>query len=123
LAASGLACGRSTDQVSVCLLVTCRGLATRLSGLAFGLALAVRPAGAAEVSEVKGGARAHRLGDATGGEAGASLRELMNRMGHSSMRSALIYQHRTAQRDKMIAAAISERVSAELTDIDCPSGT
>ena len=67
--------------------------------------------------------RAYRLGDATGGEAGASLRELMNRMGHSSMRAALIYQHRTAQRDKMIAAAISERVSAELTDIDCPSGT
>jgi hypothetical protein len=69
------------------------------------------------------GARAHRIGDATGGEAGASLRELMNRMGHSSMRSALIYQYRIAQRDKMIAAAISERVSAELTDIGCPSGT
>jgi hypothetical protein len=48
------------------------------------------------------------------GEAGASLRELMDRMGHSSMRAALIYQHRTAQRDRMIASAISERVSSEL---------
>jgi hypothetical protein len=40
-----------------------------LSGLASGLALAVRPAGAAEVSGVKGGRYAHRLGDATGGSA------------------------------------------------------
>jgi integrase len=61
-------------------------------------------------------------GNTMAGEAGASLRELMDRMGHSSMRAALIYQHRTAQRDKMIAAAISERVSAELTS-DHRSGT
>ena len=40
-----------------------------------------------------------------------------------SMRAALIYQHRTAQRDKMVAAAISERVVAELSDIARPSGT
>jgi len=43
-------------------------------------------------------------------------------MGHSSMRAAVIYQHRTAQRDKMIAAAISERVSAELPEIARPIG-
>ena len=30
-------------------------------------------------------------------------------MGHSSLRAALIYQHRSAQRDKMVADAISER--------------
>jgi integrase len=37
------------------------------------------------------------------GEAGANLRELMDRMGHSSTRAALIYQHRTSIRDQMIA--------------------
>jgi hypothetical protein len=45
--------------------------------------------------------------------AGATLRELMDRMGHSSTRAALIYQHRTTVRDQMIADAISERAVAE----------
>jgi integrase len=39
---------------------------------------------------------------------GASTRELMARMGHSSMRAALIYQHATKDRDAAIAAALSE---------------
>jgi len=39
---------------------------------------------------------------------GASTRELMARMGHSSMRAALIYQHATNDRDAAIAAALSE---------------
>jgi integrase len=39
---------------------------------------------------------------------GASTRELMARMGHSSMRAALIYQHATADRDAAIAVALSE---------------
>jgi integrase len=34
---------------------------------------------------------------------GASTRELMARMGHASMRAALIYQHATADRDRAIA--------------------
>jgi integrase len=34
---------------------------------------------------------------------GASLRELMGRMGHSTTRAALIYQHRTTERDRLIA--------------------
>ena len=37
---------------------------------------------------------------------GASTRELMSRMGHASMRTALIYQHRTAERDRAIADAL-----------------
>lgn len=41
---------------------------------------------------------------------GASTRELMARMGHSSMRAALIYQHATKDRDAAIAAALSELV-------------
>lgn len=35
--------------------------------------------------------------------AGASTRELMTRMGHSTARAALIYQHMTADRDRAIA--------------------
>ena len=38
----------------------------------------------------------------------ASLRELMERMGHSSPRAALIYQHATRERDEAIAAAMGE---------------
>ena len=42
--------------------------------------------------------------------AGASTRELMHRMGHSSMRAALIYQHATGDRDREIALGIDERL-------------
>jgi len=53
-------------------------------------------------------------GNVVAGEAGATLRELMDRMGHASTRAALIYQHRAAQRDKIIADEISKRATAEL---------
>ena len=43
---------------------------------------------------------------------GASLRELMERMGHSSPRAALIYLHATRERDQYIAAGMG-RVYAE----------
>ena len=39
---------------------------------------------------------------------GASTRELMHRMGHASMRAALIYQHATAERDARIAATLNQ---------------
>ena len=39
---------------------------------------------------------------------GASLRELMERMGHSSTRAALIYQHATRERDQAIATAMGQ---------------
>lgn len=47
----------------------------------------------------------------------------MGRMGHSSTRAALIYQHRTTERDQMIAAAVSEIVKAELGRANRQSGT
>jgi hypothetical protein len=50
---------------------------------------------------------------------GATLRELMDRMGHVSTLAALSYQHRTTHRDQIIAEEISRRVQAELK----PSGT
>jgi integrase len=39
---------------------------------------------------------------------GASLRELMERMGHSSTRAALIYLHATRERDQTIAAGMGK---------------
>lgn len=52
-------------------------------------------------------------GNTLAGEARGSLRELMDRMGHSTTRAAVIYQHRTSLRDKMIAEEISRRAEAE----------
>jgi hypothetical protein len=43
----------------------------------------------------------------------ASLRELMARMGHSSTRAALIYQHASRERERAIGAAISARVEGD----------
>ena len=37
---------------------------------------------------------------------GASLKELMARLGHSSTRAAMIYQHATRDRDEAIAKAL-----------------
>jgi integrase len=41
---------------------------------------------------------------------GASTRELMARMGHASMRAALIYQHASRNRDREIAAQINSNL-------------
>jgi integrase len=48
--------------------------------------------------------------------AGASTRELMHRMGHGSMRAALIYQHATSERDREIADRLSERLESAKQD-------
>jgi integrase len=52
-------------------------------------------------------------GNQLANDEGASLRDLMDRMGHSTTRAALIYQHRSKRRDQKIADAISARVKAE----------
>jgi integrase len=39
---------------------------------------------------------------------GASLRDLMTRMGHASARAALIYKHASSDRDQAIAASLDE---------------
>jgi integrase len=63
---------------------------------------------------------------------GASLRELMERMGHSSARAALIYQHATQERDDAIAAGMGKllrqarrkaRTAAGGVGTESPSGT
>lgn len=42
---------------------------------------------------------------------GASTRELMTRMGHASTRAALIYQHATSERDRLIAEGIDAQIA------------
>jgi len=44
---------------------------------------------------------------------GASTRELMRRMGHASMRAALIYRHASDERDRAIADRMGEHVEGE----------
>jgi integrase len=44
---------------------------------------------------------------------GASLAELMARMGHGSARAAMVHQHATSQRDKDIAKALSVGIGKE----------
>jgi integrase len=55
-------------------------------------------------------------------DAGANLRELMDRMGHSTTRAALIYLHSTDKRQRTLADAIDRRARAELGKIN-GSGT
>ena len=51
-------------------------------------------------------------------DAGANLRELMERMGHSSSRAALIYLHSTSDRQRQLAETVAVRVQSELSDPD-----
>ena len=46
--------------------------------------------------------------------AGANLRELMERMGHSSSRAALIYLQSTDARQRALALAVADRARTEL---------
>ena len=54
----------------------------------------------------------HR-GNLMAAEAGASTRELMHRLGQSTIWVALIYQHATAKRNHEIADAIDRRLARE----------
>jgi hypothetical protein len=54
---------------------------------------------------------------------GASLRELMERMGHSSPRAALIYQHATRERDQAIAAAMGKLLKQARRTAKADEGT
>ena len=42
-------------------------------------------------------------------QSGATLRELMDRLGHTTPKAALVYQH-TADRDQLIAERLSQRM-------------
>jgi integrase len=49
-------------------------------------------------------------GNTYAAETGATLRDLMDRMGHSTTRATLIYLHKTSGRDRKIADALSKLV-------------
>ncbi|MFF5182057.1 tyrosine-type recombinase/integrase [Micromonospora sp. NPDC000316] len=53
-------------------------------------------------------------GNTLAAASGASTRELMQRMGHASMRAALIYQHATSERDREIASAMDRRIARQV---------
>jgi integrase len=53
--------------------------------------------------------------------AGATLAELMARLGHSTVSAALLYQHAAADRDKVIAEALS-KLAADVVPITAASG-
>ncbi|MGS2587901.1 tyrosine-type recombinase/integrase [Streptomyces hebeiensis] len=53
---------------------------------------------------------------------GASTRELMTRMGHSTARAALIYQHATAERERLIGNAVSAAVEQARKQDPGPNG-
>jgi integrase len=49
-------------------------------------------------------------------QTGATLKEIMARIGHSSPRAAMIYQHATRERDQAIAAALDALIDAARGD-------
>ena len=52
----------------------------------------------------------------TSSNAGASLRELMARMGHSSTRAAMIYLHSTDERQREIADTLGQLARVQLKE-------
>ena len=63
-------------------------------------------------------------GNALAADTGAPLRDLMQRMGHSTVRAALIYQHKTPGRDRQIAKSLGELIKeAEKPKEDPPDAS
>jgi hypothetical protein len=58
--------------------------------------------------------RRNHTGNHLSAEAGATLRELMERMGHSTTRAALIYLHATDERQRAVADAVDAAARAAL---------
>ncbi|MFC4052217.1 tyrosine recombinase XerC [Actinomadura syzygii] len=61
-------------------------------------------------------------GNTFAAESGASLRDLMERMGHDSVRAAMIYQHRTAGGNRAIAQAMDDMINDDPDDEDGSAG-
>jgi integrase len=64
------------------------------------------------------GLRFHDLrhtGNTLAAMTGASTKELMSRMGHSSTRAALGYQHATEERERLIAIRLNDMINAART--------
>ena len=59
------------------------------------------------------GVRLHDLRHTLAARSGVSTRDLMARMGHDSVRAALIYQHATSEADARIAAALNDELASQ----------
>jgi integrase len=53
------------------------------------------------------------LGATLAAQSGATLKELMGRLGHSTPDAAMIYQHAAQERDRAIALAMDAAMSAD----------
>ncbi|MFF1792738.1 tyrosine-type recombinase/integrase [Kitasatospora sp. NPDC058263] len=62
-------------------------------------------------------------GNTLASQNGASTRELMTRMGHSTTRAALIYQHMTSDRDRAIADRMGDAARKALGEEDPPAAS
>lgn len=63
-------------------------------------------------------------GNSLAADTGAPLKDLMQRMGHSTVRAALIYQHKTPGRDRKIAKSLGELIKeAERPKEDPPDAS
>ena len=70
-------------------------------------------------SNLSASRRTHDLrhaGNVLAAAAGANLRELMERMGHSTTRAAIVYLHSTDERQRKVADSLGELARAELRD-------
>ena len=77
---------------------------------------------AIKAAELPKGFHFHDLrhtGNTWAADSGASLRDLMDRMGHSSMRAALIYMHASKGASKAIARGIDRQLSAAAKKPKC----
>lgn len=57
-------------------------------------------------------------GNTLAAQNGASLRDLMDRMGHDSVRAAMIYQHAASQAGREIAESLDAKIRAVLDGHD-----
>ena len=61
--------------------------------------------------EIPAGSLRERILSRSSSASGATLKEVMARIGHSSTRAAMIYQHATRERDQAIAAALDALIN------------
>ncbi|GLZ14168.1 hypothetical protein Acsp04_44030 [Actinomadura sp. NBRC 104425] len=61
-------------------------------------------------------------GNMLAAETGASLRDLMERIGHDSVRAAMIYQHQSAGGNRAIANALDAKINNADQDGDGSAG-
>jgi integrase len=61
-------------------------------------------------------------GNTLAARSGVSTRDLMARMGHDSVRAAIIYQHATAEADARIAATLEAELSGDVGPADADGG-